>query len=83
MKSYKSSIQLTICKEPPRSLWVANSYSCGNGIVFLTGIPAITPLPDCFKKARFSEILVGGNDGGIPENGGGCNESVSRVIIDL
>jgi hypothetical protein len=41
------------------------------------------PLPDCFKKARFSEILVSGNDGGIPENGGGCNESISRVIIDL
>jgi len=41
------------------------------------------PLPDSFKKARCSEILVGGNDGGIPENGGGCNESISRVIIDL
>ena len=45
-------------------------------------VMAITPLPDCFNKARFSEILVGGNDGGIPENGGGCNESISRVIID-
>ena len=25
----------------------------------------VTSLPNCFKKGRLSEILVGGNDGGI------------------
>ena len=35
------------------------------GIAGASPCSIVTSLPNCFKKGRLSEILVGGNDGGI------------------